>query len=303
MKASRLLPFDWLVIGYSTAMFLLLVLIGRPFPEYRDEMAFYISMVIVTCVIVLSIDPARNRWLSLFRYGYPVVLFTFFYSMTGGTIFLLHDNWFDPQLTAFEKSIFGVNPTLYIDQHLLSVWFNELVMAFYFCYYFMIPGFTIYVFLKHDFVILKRAVTAICLTFFVSYPVFFLYPVEGPRWHFVDQYVNEVQGPVFRQMVNFVIANGAVRGGCVPSTHVAVAVVILLFCLKHYRRVGLALIPVNLGLAIGTFWGRFHYVSDVVAGIAIAVACTLAVWKWYDRFDPINRKRNRTSKVPVSHVA
>lgn len=303
MSDRRLLPFDWLVIGYSAAMFMLLALIGRPLTEYWDELAFYAAMIVVTCAIVLSVHPGGNRWLALLRYGYPVVLFTFFYSMTGGTIFLLHDHWFDPQITAFEKSLFGVNPTLYIDRHLLNVWFNELVMALYFCYYFMIPGFTICVFLRRDFVILKRAITAICLTFFVSYPLFFLYPVEGPRWHFAGQYVNDVQGPVFRQLVNFVIANGAVRGGCVPSTHVAVALVILMFCLKHYRRVGIALIPVNLGLAIGTFWGRFHYVSDVVVGVAIAVVCTLAVWKWYDRLDPVSRELNKTSKVPISHVA
>ena len=141
MRSRRLIPFDILVIAYSTFMFVLLVAVGRPFSEYVDELGFYALMIVVALSIVRFVDADSNRWIALLRFGYPVLLFTFFYSMTGGTIFLLHDHWFDPEVTAFERNLFGVNPTLFIDQHLLTVWFTELVMACYFCYYFMIPGF------------------------------------------------------------------------------------------------------------------------------------------------------------------
>ncbi len=47
---------------------------------------------------------------------------------------------------------------------------------------------------------------------------------------------------------------------------------------------GQTLLPINLGLAIGTVWGRFHYVSDVVAGGLIGLAFVLVVWKHYPRW-------------------
>jgi membrane-associated phospholipid phosphatase len=296
-------PVDILVIGYSAAMAVVLLLMGRPPGEYVDEILFYLGMVIVSMAVMGFVDPARSRWHTLLRYGYPVLLFTFFYRMTGGYLFLIHDHWFDWQIAAFEKAILGFNPTLYIDQHALSVWFTELVMACYFSYYFMIPGFTIYCFARGDYQVLKEGMTAICLTFFVSYPIFFLYPIEGPRYHFAGQYANEVTGPFFREIVNVVIDRGAVHGGCMPSTHVAVSVVILLYCLAHYRKLGWALLPINIGLAVGTVWGRFHYASDAVFGAAIALICTFIVRRCYDRRCRMKREQDSTSMVRVSHVA
>ena len=37
-------------------------------------------------------------------------------------------------------------------------------------------------------------------------------------------------------------------------------------------------------LVIGTVWGRFHYVSDVVAGGLIGLAFVLVVWEYYPRW-------------------
>jgi len=121
-----------------------------------------------------------------------------------------------------------------------------------------------------------------CLTFFASYLLFSLYPAEGPRWYFAHEYVNMVDGPVFRQLVNLVIANGAVHGGAMPSSHTGVAFLIMAFCFRYYRRWGWILLPIVLGLAAGTVWGRFHYVSDVIVGLAIAVLALLWVWSRAD---------------------
>jgi membrane-associated phospholipid phosphatase len=105
--------------------------------------------------------------------------------------------------------------------------------------------------------------------------LFFLYPIEGPRWHFADLYLNDIDGFLFRPMVEYVIANGAVRGGCMPSSHVGVALVIMTYCFRNYRKWGWILVPINIGLALGAVWGRFHYASDIVIGALLALA---SVW-------------------------
>ena len=83
-------------------------------------------------------------------------------------MFLLFDGFYDWQLTAFEKSIFGVYPTLYIDQHLLNVWLNEIFSFCYSFYYLMIPAFLLSTFIRKDYEIFKSFLAASSLAFFSS---------------------------------------------------------------------------------------------------------------------------------------
>jgi len=152
----------------------------------------------------------------------------------------------------------------------------------------MVPVFFIVLYIKKDFEIIKNAMGAVCLTYFLSYLLFFLYPVEGPRWFFAGQYVNAIEGPIFRRLVEVVIDNGAVRGGCMPSSHFGVALVITLYCFKYYSRRAWLIGLLTIGVAFGTVWGRFHYVSDVIVGGSIGLVVTLVIWR-------LDKSKNRHS--------
>ena len=271
--------FDRLLLAYGALMVLLLAVFGRPFTAYVDEVLFYVSVIGIVLLVGRYMDERKGRFLHFLRYLYPVLLFTFLYRETGGTMFLFFDRFLDPQLTSFELAVLGVHPTLYIDRHLLNVVVTELLSAAYFLYYPMIPVFMAGVYIRGDYEIVKSSLAAVSLTFFASYLLFALYPIEGPRWYFADRYLHPVEGPFFREMVDLVIRHGAVRGGCMPSSHFGVALVLTLYAARYYRRWLWLTVPVTFGLALGTVWGRFHYVSDVVVGGLIGLAATLLVWK------------------------
>lgn len=277
-----LYPFDIVYILFSLTMILFITLFANPLSEYLYELTFYSIMLLLIMAVGRFIDADRSKKEEAFRFLYPFALFSLFYTATGGTMLLIFDSFQDAGLVAFEKSLFGVNPTLYIDRNYLNVWLNELFSLTYFSYYFMIPFFLIILYLKGRIDIMKSALTSISACFAFSFLLFFLFPIEGPRWHFQAEYINSIDGFIFRDMVNWIISNGAVRGGCMPSTHFAVALIIMMYCMKHYRKVGWTLLPINIGLAIGTFWGRFHYISDLFIGTIIGVVATLLVWKFYD---------------------
>lgn len=271
--------FDYLVVAYCSLMVVLLALFGRPIQGYRDELAAYSIVALLAILIARHFDEERGGLHRFVRLLYPAILIPFFYRETGGTMFLFFDQFLDYQLTAFEQGVFGVNPTIYADQHLLNVITNEILSLFYFLYYPLLPAFLLILYVRREYEIVKGAVTAISLTFFVSYILFFAYPIEGPRWYFADRYLHAVEGPVFRPLVNLVIANGAVHGGCMPSTHYAVTLVIMMFVGRYYPKWLWFMVPMSTGLALGTVWGRFHYVSDVVVGALIALAATVVVWR------------------------
>lgn len=279
--AVRFYPFDWLIIGYSSLMFALILLFGRPLSTYYDEIIFYALMTTLVVLVARYVDEEKSGLSALIRIAYPILLFTFFYQTTGGLMFLLFDHFYDGQLVTFEKAILGVNPTLYIDRYWLNAWANEIFSFCYFSYYFMIPVFVLVLFFKRHYEMIKSFLTASCLTFILSYILFILYPIEGPRWHFAGQYMNQIESPLFRRLVEIVIKNGAVHGGCMPSSHFGVALVILMYCFRFYRKAGWLLLPIIIGLAIGTVWGRFHYVSDVIVGGFLGLVSVLVIWKLY----------------------
>lgn len=277
----RFYPFDWIIIGYCALMVVLLLLLGRPLRGYLDEVAFYAVAGVAAWVIARYLDDSRGRVEAFLRLLYPAVLFTFFYRETGGVMHLIYPGFFDAGLVAFEKGLLGVNPTLFFDRHWISTWHNEILMFCYGSYYVMIPAFLLPVFLRRDYGVIREFMAASTLAFFVSYFLFFLYPVAGPRWHFAPEYLHRIEGPVFTSFVHFVMDRGAVVGGAMPSSHTGIALIVMLFCLRYYRRVGLLLIPIVSGLAFGAVWGRFHYSSDIVVGGAIGAVAFVVTWRYF----------------------
>lgn len=277
-------PYDLAILCYLFILSVFIFIFGRPISEYIDELVMNIVFAGVVLAAVNFLGIENNKTVLFFRLLYPAILFTFFYEQTGGLMKLIFPDFLDYHLTAFEKSIFGVNPTFWIDRNILNVYLTEILSATYFSYYPMIPVFLLVLFIKGNYTVIKKSLTAICITFFVSYMLFFLYPIEGPRYHFAGQYLNDITGPVFRRMVELA-QQGSVHGGCMPSSHIGVALVINIFCLIHYRKAGILLIPINIGMALGTFYGRYHYISDVVVGIAIGAMATWLTLKYYERFE------------------
>jgi membrane-associated phospholipid phosphatase len=301
--AVRFYPFDYLIIAYCAITTALVLVFGRPISNYYDELAFYIGVGLLAYVISRSLSEQTSRAQALFRLLYPVMLSVLFYLKTQGLIFLLFDRFFDADLVRFEQSIFGTDPTVYFDSRGLNVWVTEILSFCYFSYYAMIPGFFLFVFLRRDYRVIKEALAAVCITFFSSYLLFSLYPIEGPRWHFAHVYKNVVEGPFFRQLVNVAIDNGAVHGGCMPSSHTGVALVLMISCFRYYRAWGWVMLPIVIGLAAGTVWGRLHYVSDVVVGAAIGLAAVWIVRKYHDRWINHSGQIVQQPEIESAHVS
>jgi membrane-associated phospholipid phosphatase len=243
-----------------------------------------LGFVLAVFLAIFFLNSDKDKITHFFRLLYPALLFTFFYRQTGGLMKLIFPEFLDYQLTAFEKSIFGVYPTFWIEQNVLNVWLTEILSGTYFLYYPMIGVYLLVLYFKKRFQLIKQSLTAIAITFFISYMLFYLYPLEGPRYFFEGQYMFDITGPIFRPMVELA-QQGSVRGGCMPSSHIAVALVINIFFLKHFKKVGILLLINNIGMALGTFYGRYHYISDVVVGVVIGISVTWLTLRYYNRFD------------------
>jgi len=303
MNNRKVYLHEYIILAYMVLLTTLIFIFGHPLGQYYDELISDVIFVGIVLGAIFFLKDTDRNIVRFFRLLYPAALFTFFYRETGGLMFLFHPGFLDAHLTGFERAVLGVHPTFWIETHILNVWLTEILSLTYAAYYPMIPIFLILVYIKGDYQIVKKSLAAMCLSFFTGYLLFMLYPIEGPRYFFAGDYQYHITGPVFRQFVEFVQKTGSVHGGCMPSTHVAVAVVMTIFCLKYYRKAGIMLLVINTGMALGTFYGRYHYVSDVIVGAMIGIIMTWLVMKYHDRIAPPGSITKKTAMEKIKSVS
>ncbi len=280
----KLLPVDVALFIYLGFLTVSILLFNRRLPDWGWFLVFHGVLVGFVLLLAATLKDASGGWKGLLRWGYPILFFTFLYEETGYLVHLFFDGWQDSRLIAFEQQLTGTIPSVWLAER-ARPWLSEIVMAGYFSYYFIIPLGALILWAKREIENFQLLILAVCIGFFISYAGFLLYPLEGPRYAIPHLHPGTVEGPFFVKLVKFVIDKGAIHGGCMPSSHVAVAVIVLLALYRGARSWFWALLPWVMGLAVGTVYGRFHYFSDVVGGLAIAPASFVIAKRWLKRFN------------------
>lgn len=270
---------DRLTAGYVLAFAVALAFRGRGTPGW---MALFVAHILIFVSIGLSVwfwHMRETGFAGFIRSIYPVILYSLFYRELEIADFWVLSQFQDQHVIAFERAIFGIAPNLWIARA-QPAWANEIMMAGYFSYYLLIPLASLSLFFRRQNAELRGMLYATTAAFVFSYIGFVLFPVEGPRYFFADQFSAPLSGRFFVPIVGYIIDHGAIRGGCMPSSHVAVALVTLFWMRRCIPRLGAILTPIVLVLMIGTAWGRFHYVTDVFAGIIVGVAALALTGFW-----------------------
>ncbi len=266
-------PIDILTLSYIASVLLLILIFSRNLGNWKFLLFYNLVIVLVIFFIIYSCSHS-SPWQKFIRYFYPMILFTFLYEETGYLVHLIFPGWFDYQINGLEKSILGVYPTVWLEK-IASVPLNEAMMLSYFSYYFLLPVLGIALYLNKKYEVFNRFLFTVAVAFYISYLGFLFYPVEGPRFALANFHSLELEGPIFTPLAKWVIANGGLHGGCMPSSHVAVALIVLIFSYKHHKTLFYVLSPFILALFVATVYCRFHYATDVVAGILVGI---LALW-------------------------
>jgi membrane-associated phospholipid phosphatase len=109
----------------------------------------------------------------------------------------------------------------------------------------------------------------LCNTFYICFLIFIFFPVVGARSFWLSEITS---GQLFIPIMNTIYDHFEINGGAVPSSHVAVATVVLYYAHKYVPRTTAIYGPICVSLMISTVYCRYHYAIDVIAGIVVAVA-------------------------------
>jgi len=263
-------PVDIATFLYLLALSLLVLIFSKNNAHWMYYIIFNFSVILIILLIIRFLRDGTNGWHRFFRHWYPVLLFTFLYEETRGLVHIIFSGWFDPFITSFELKLFGVYPSIWF-QKLSCLPLNEFMMFSYFSYYFLLPLLGGVLYFTGKIKQFDRLIFSSAVAFYISYLGFIFLPVQGPRFQFAGLYNCEVKGILFPSLAQWVVNTGGLHGGCMPSSHCAVAWVVLIFAYRYHKTLFAILAPIIISMFISTVYGRFHYFSDVAVGILIGI--------------------------------
>ena len=241
------------------------------------------NLLLIACFALLLLS-ATAEWVGFrfLRLWVPVIFFWWAYKWAGHTLRLFYpsDLSLDPPLIRLEDRWLG-QPSLWWARH-GSPWLTELFHGFYVSYYLYTPALGIPLYAQGRFREFEAMAFAVMLGYAVGYSLAALVPVWGPRWGLVaagllESSEQKMRGYGITRAVNSIMYGGvAHKGAAMPSTHSSTAVVFLFWCSRLWGVEGEVLAGiVVVGMGVGSVYGRYHYVADVLCGAALGA---LSVW-------------------------
>ena len=205
--------------------------------------------------------------LQLLRDWYPLLGFMLLYKEVE-LLAAAFGNWGLTELIQqLETRLFQGHPSIYLSEHLAWVLLSEYLHLCYFSYMVLVPVVGGYWYFTGRTAAFRELLFLVCLTYYISYLFFILFPVDSPFYLF-DALGEPSAGHFFYNLVHFASERGGARGGAFPSSHVSVSVVVWLTAWFNQRRLAYLLIPIVVGVILATVYGRFHYALDSIAGLA-----------------------------------
>ncbi len=193
----------------------------------------------------------------------------------------------DPHLIAFDRWLTGRDPTVFLERFATPL-LSDVLTFFYSLYYFhpIILGTLV---LRDDrerppaerqF---GRYAFTMVFVFFVSYVGYFLVPAVGPRFT-ITHASSLPRGAVARVIDDTLNMLESNKRDCFPSGHTMVVTAVLLEAARRSRKTFWAFLPFAVGLVMATVFCRYHYVADVLAGLALAFVAVPLGNALYRRF-------------------
>jgi membrane-associated phospholipid phosphatase len=198
---------------------------------------------------------------------------------------LIHGQWMDDYVLDFEQWVFGVQPTLWLEDY-ISKPLTEWMMFSYVIYVPMYPVLCGIIYYLRGELAMEDYFFTLGFTNILCDIGFILFPVASPMYYIKQLYTVPLDGWVWTFLGECMRKYLHFAGGSIPSPHTAAATIMWLMAYRYHRPSFWILSPVVISLYFSTFYGRYHYVTDAVVGVAVAflaLAIAPLLMKLWDR--------------------
>src|ERR1700690_1427752 len=101
------------------------------------------------------------------------------------------------------------------------------------------------------------------------YIIAVLFPIESPYYTLAGINSAPLNGGYLTATIGLIEHFGRVHGAAFPSAHVAGSMVAVVASWRYRRWLFWVCLPFFICMCVATVYGRYHYVADVLAGIAV----------------------------------
>lgn len=282
---------DWLMIAYLCALLVALVFGKGPnrsvcMVRVGADLGIFLSVLTLVRLPVLRLRGVVSP--VLYRLTVTGTLLASFFQLRE-ILPAVSPLAYDARIYAFDLSVFGVEPAAWLDRF-VSPPTTEWFAFFYFLYFFLL---TVHVlpmlFWQPDLKVLARFSLGVLLVFTAAHLLYMVVPGWGPYWYLRGTFHHELQGGTFWKLVREAVEAGGAQKDIFPSLHTAVPTLLAIFSFRHrklspFKYSWPVVTFVATQIIVATMFLRWHYLVDVVAGLALAVAGsvvgqTLADWE------------------------
>jgi membrane-associated phospholipid phosphatase len=279
----RITPAEGLTIFFLTGLILLTLIFKGRIPLWHSLIFRYVILLGVLFVLKLSTGLQLAGRVSTSFYPFSPILFVILiYESLGDLIQYLQPD-IDPLLIQIDLFIFGVHPTVWMEQWIVP-WFTDLMSLAYISYYFLPVVLVVTLYLKDRLEEFNTLVFILAFGYYISFIGYILFPAIGPRYTLTPLQSVPLEGSLItdfvRDILNTLEHN---KRDCMPSGHTQIALMVLCLASRYEKFLFYIFFPIICGLILSTVYLRYHYVIDLFVGAGFAVGCLIIGPRLYRR--------------------
>jgi len=270
---KRIAPIQGLSLFFLIGLILLTLVFRSQIPLWRSLLLNYIILVGLLFALKLSSDRKVMGKIGTFFYHFSPILFVILiYESLGNLIQYLQPD-VDLWLIQIDFLIFGVHLTLWMEQWIVP-WFTDIMSLAYLSYYFIPIVLIVVLYLKDRMVEFERSIFVLAFGYYVSFVGYILFPAVGPRYAMDHLYSVPLEGSFITDFVRDTLnALEHNKRDCMPSGHTQIVLIALYLAHRYKRVLFYIFLPIICGLILSTVYLRYHYVIDLLVGVALAIGC------------------------------
>jgi membrane-associated phospholipid phosphatase len=256
---------------------LLQLVLWSRLPASHALFAVYAGAIVVLTVTACLARPHGRGWISsIDDLLLPIVILLVVFETIGYSIPVTSRAWVEPVALAFDRKLFGMVGSVYLEQFYDRTLLDALHL-FYVIFYLVPLSLLVVMYTRRSRAEFQDALSAIALTFYLCFFLYYLFPVVGPYRNpaVLEQFTKDILssgGELTRYVRKFVQHAEWTSYDCFPSVHAAVTLVTVFLSYRYNLSIRrYYLLPAAM-ILISTVYLRYHYVLDIVAGAFIAVA-------------------------------
>ena len=269
MNPARLTLVDKSTLVYNGIVVLLLLAFSSRVPRWHWLILINLGIIASILFVFSRVTPQSHSALRFLRCFYPMILISAVYMQTERMNRIFFKDFLDPYFQHVEYGLFGMKPAIAFAERFPQWWVNEYMHMTYFSYYLTFPILGLILYFRRNHEACDEFVFTLCSTFYVFYVIFIFLPVLGAET--IGLPPSALDGPFTRLMK--VIFDNCERGGAAfPSSHVGIAVLVLIFAFRHLsRKVAWVFAVFCVSLSFATVYCRYHYAIDAIAGLIAGI--------------------------------